>query len=129
MTLHGDAMPVIKVGKAGTKSLNATSICPLMAIGQTKIIKQFVFGLFAKCKVATSKGNGQNQQIIRDDNSTTGHIWRVVLWSLHFAFLCIWQTCDADGSAYEPDSVDGNKKLANLWQMVCALSYMPSRVF
>ena len=54
MAFSGDAVPVIKVVKAGTKSIDATSISPLMAIGQTKIIKQFVFGLFEKCKVATN---------------------------------------------------------------------------
>ena len=109
MALHGDAVPVIKVGKAGTKSFDVTSISPLMAAGQTKIIKQFAFGLFEKCKVATRKGKGKNQQIIHDDNSTTWHIWRVVLWSLHFAFLGIWPTHDADGNAYDPDSEEGNK--------------------
>ena len=29
MALHGDAVPVIKVGQAGTKSVDATSISPL----------------------------------------------------------------------------------------------------
>ena len=67
-------MPVIKVGKAGTKSFDATSISPLMAIGQTKIIKQFVFGLFEKCKVSQTKGSVNSQQIIHDDASTTWHI-------------------------------------------------------
>ena len=94
MALHGDAVPVIKVGKAGTQSFDATSICPLMAIGQTKVNKRFVVGLFEKCKVATSKGNGQNKQIIHDVNNTTWHIWRVVLWSLHFAVLGIRPACD-----------------------------------
>ena len=40
--LHGDAVPVIKVGKTGTNSFEVTSISPLMAIGRTKAIKQLV---------------------------------------------------------------------------------------
>ena len=107
MALHGDAVPVIKAGKAGTKSFDATSISPLMAIGQTKIIKQFVFGRFDKCKVSTTKGDVSNQQIIHDDASTTWHILRVVLWCLHFAFLGMWPECHADGKAYGPNSTEG----------------------
>ena len=72
-------MPVIKVGKAGTKSFDATSISPLMAIGQTTIIKQFLFGLLDKCKVTPTKGSVNSKQIIHDDASTTWHIWRVVM--------------------------------------------------
>ena len=56
MALHGDAMPMIKVGKAGTKSFDATSISPLMAIGHTKIIKQCVFGLFEKVQSGNKQG-------------------------------------------------------------------------
>ena len=98
-----------------------------MAIGQTNLIKQFVVGLLEKCKVATSKGNGQNNHIIHDDNSTTWHIWRVVLWSLHFAFLGMWPTCDADGNVLCPKSVEA-KQVANLWQKACALPYMRLKV-
>ena len=92
MAFHVDAVPVINVGKAGTRSFDATSISPLMALGQTNVIKQFVFGLFEKCKVATNRGNGQNKQIIHDDNNTTWHIWRVVLWSLQFCMS--WNTAN-----------------------------------
>ena len=74
MALHGNALPVIKVGKAGTKSFDATSISPLMAIGQTKIIKQFIFGLFEKRKVTPTKGSANSKQIIHDDANTTWHI-------------------------------------------------------
>ena len=31
------------------------------------------------------------------------------MWSLHFAFLGVWPTCDADGKAYEPNSIEGRK--------------------
>ena len=101
MAIHGEAVPVIKVGKSGSKSIDATSINPLMAIGQTKIIKQFVVGLSGKCNVATSNGNGHNEQIIHGDNNTAWNVWRVVMWPLHFAFLVIWSACDADGNAYD----------------------------
>ena len=74
MALHGDAVPVIKVGKAGTKSFDATSISPLMAIGQTKIIKRFIFGLSEQCKVTPTNGSANSKQIINDDASATWHI-------------------------------------------------------
>ena len=109
MALHGDAVPVIKVGKAGTKSFDVTTNSALMAIGHTKIIKLFISWLFAKCKVSPTKGSVNSQRIIHDDASTTWHIWRVVMWSLRVAFLGIWPTCDADGKAYEPNSIEGRK--------------------
>ena len=44
MALHGDAEPVVKVGKAASKSLNITSVSPLMAI-ETHIIKQCIYAV------------------------------------------------------------------------------------
>ena len=34
MALHGDAVPVVRVGKPGVKSFDAYSISSLMAVGQ-----------------------------------------------------------------------------------------------
>ena len=55
MALHGDA----KVSKAGTKSFDATNISPLMAIGQTNVTKQFVFGLLEQMQGVTKPGQCQ----------------------------------------------------------------------
>ena len=78
MAMHGDAVPVVKVGKAGTKSFDITSISPLMAVGETQVMKQFMYGMFESSKVSSNHcGAG----------TTIFHIWKVVLWSLHFAFL------------------------------------------
>ena len=119
MALHGDAVPVIKVGKVGTKYVDATSISPLTAIDQTNVIKQFVFGLFYQCNVAPSKGNGQNKQIIHDVNTTAWHIWRVVLWSLHVACLGIWPTRDADCNVFGPNALEGKAQTFGRWFVPC----------
>ena len=43
MALHGDVMPIVKMCKAGTKIFDIASISPLMATGETKIIKPFMY--------------------------------------------------------------------------------------
>ena len=50
MALHGDAVPVVKVGKPGVKSFDAYSISSLIAVGKTRAVKQDIFGFFEKFK-------------------------------------------------------------------------------
>ena len=48
-----------------------------------------------------------------------------MLWSLHFAFLGIWPTHDADGNAYDPDSVEGKQCGKQLAHGLCLVMHAP----
>ena len=50
ISFHGDAVPVISVGKPGTKSLDTYSMQGLLASGPTLHVKHLVFSVFEKNK-------------------------------------------------------------------------------
>eukprot|EP00969_Alexandrium_andersonii_P303175 13401228-Alexandrium_andersonii.AAC.1 len=50
ISLHGDGVPAIGVGKAGSKSYDCYSWQSLLAHGSTSTIKQYLFGIFDDCK-------------------------------------------------------------------------------
>jgi len=70
IALHGDAVPVIAVGKAGTQSMDNLSWQSLLARGPTMTVKFLAFSMFEKSKTATSMDE----------------VWRVLLWSFTAAF-------------------------------------------
>ena len=51
LSLHGDAAPVTKVGKAGTKSMDVYSTSGLLGVGTTRALKLYTFGLFKSSEV------------------------------------------------------------------------------
>eukprot|EP00972_Heterocapsa_arctica_P083287 12272700-Heterocapsa_arctica.AAC.1 len=53
MALHGDAVPVLAVGKAGTKSLDVFSWQSILAQGTTLQVKSYVFSMFEQNKAKT----------------------------------------------------------------------------
>jgi hypothetical protein len=64
--VHGDAVPVVAVGKAGTKSLDCVSIYSVLAKGSSMTIQWWVFALrLQKCAPETSDA-----------------AWKVLVWSL-----------------------------------------------
>ena len=87
LTLHGDAVPVLQVGKAGSKSFDAWSLMSLFCFGATLDVKMYIYGLFGKSATENTKRE----------------IWRVVSWSLHFAYLGKWPHVDPDGIPWTPD--------------------------
>lgn len=71
ISIHGDAVPCVSVGKAGSKSFDCYSWQSLLARGATSKVKQYIFGLFESSKTA----------------GTMQEAWAVILWSLEAAFL------------------------------------------
>ena len=86
LSIHGDAVPVTKIGKAGSKSMDVYSTSGLLGVGTTKAMKLYTFGLFTTSEV-------------KDNRATMAKIWKTVMWSLHWAYLCLFPTQDEDGNA------------------------------
>eukprot|EP00974_Lingulodinium_polyedra_P004975 467644-Lingulodinium_polyedra.AAC.1 len=68
--LHGDAVPVVGVGKAGTKSMDNISWHPLLAQGNTLAIKLLILSIFENCKTEEAKVG----------------MWEVIMWSFKALF-------------------------------------------
>ena len=67
IVIHGDAVPVVKVGKPGTKSFDCLSWASLLSSGHTLKVKNLMFGLFEENK---ANSNGIN---------TMDEVWRVLM--------------------------------------------------
>ena len=91
MALHGDAVPVARLGKAGSKSMEPYSTPKLLAIGETKVINTLNVGLFTNT-------------MYKRANGTMYHIWLTMLWSLSIAILGVWPTQDAYGNDFPAGS-------------------------
>ena len=87
ISLHGDAVPVVRVGRPGTKSYDVYSSSGVLATGDTRKVKQFNFGIYEALKV-------------KGENGTMAGLWKIMLWSLKAAFNGRWPAADSDGRAW-----------------------------
>lgn len=76
LALHGDAVPVIGVGKSNTRSLDAYSMHGVWAVGSTIQIKVLLYSIFEQCKV-------QGHDF---DTDTMQAVWRLLVWSFEVLF-------------------------------------------
>jgi hypothetical protein len=90
IALHGDAVPVIAVGKAGTKSLDVFSWQSVLALGTTLQVKNYVYSMFEQNKAKTELHG-------RD---TMAEIGVVVLWSLRALFEGLWPSQNHRGEPW-----------------------------
>ena len=88
LSLHGDGVPVIQVGKAGAKTFDAYSIQSIWSQGSTLDVKILMFGVFSLCA----------------SDSTWEEVWRVTTWSLHWLSEGIWPPVDWHGKAWTADN-------------------------
>ena len=88
--IHGDAVPVIRVGRPGTQSLECISMQPVLAYGKTLSVKMLLFSIFEKCKV---KGH-------------TDRIWEVLAWSFATLFNGVFPESDRRGMPFEQGTSD-----------------------
>ena len=102
--IHGDAVPVTAVGKSGTRSCDVVSIQSLLSVGSSIDVKHVAFVTFLD-NVAKPTAN---------DADTMGEAWKIITWSLWFAYLGIWPTCDWDGQPWGDDRVS-EKAVAGTW--------------
>lgn len=105
IAVHGDAVPVLQVGKSGSKSFDAYSLQSLFASGTTLNIKLLMMGIFT-----SSLATGDEQNSMRE-------LWRITTWSLHWLAMGVWPEVDWFGkkwTASHPAERDlAGKKLAD----------------
>ena len=112
LSLHGDAVPVTKVGKAGTKSMDVYSTSGLLGVGTTRALKLYTFGLFTSSEV-------------KENRNTMAKIWAVLMWSLEAAFEGKFPRHDVHGEALHGQA---GKELAGglrfvLWSLKADLDH------
>jgi len=90
LSVHGDAVPCVAVGKAGTKSFDVCSFQGLLGHGTTKELKLLIFGIFEHTKTA-------------DGMSA---IWKDVMWSFEHLNRGEWPAGDPKGRPWPPGSLD-----------------------
>ena len=56
ISIHGDAIPVVRVGKPGSESLECISIQSLLAFGATLEINFLLYAMFESNKVEIGAG-------------------------------------------------------------------------
>ena len=84
ISLHGDAVPVFKVGKAGTESYDVYSMQSCWISDKVMLAKLFIFGIFASIAI----------------EETWAEVWREVVWSLFWLSQGTWPKVDKWGNAY-----------------------------
>ena len=92
--VHGDAVPVVRVGRPGTKSLDCLSWQSLMAQGVTLGPKLLMTAVFEPNKLAGGEGL----------EGTMETLWRVMAWSLNILFSGTFPEKDWQGEAWAPGS-------------------------
>ena len=90
LVIHGDAVPVVKVGRPGTKSFDCLSWASLLASGHTLKVKNWMFGLFE-----------QNKGV-----DTMDEVWRVLMWSFRALYEGEHPRTDWDGNAWPDKSLE-----------------------
>ena len=70
LSLHGDAVPVTKIGKAGTKSMDVYSTSGLLGVGTTRALKLYTFGLSTSSEVKDNR-----QTMAKSGQCSCGH-WK-----------------------------------------------------
>ena len=99
LSLHGDAVPCVAVGKSSCQSFDAYSWQGVLAKKMpTMRVKQYLFGLFERCKLKLTKKTRMGRDTMAD-------IWPVVLWSFWFLYLGIFPTCQPNGEPWEDHHV------------------------
>lgn len=112
-SIHGDAVPVIAVGKAGTKSLDMTSQQSLLACeGSSLWVKQPICGIFEQSKVKN------------DDFDTDAEAGDVLLWSYKALQNGKWPAEDHRGRKYAADSAEGMLAGQDLADGYCGVLYI-----
>ena len=85
--LHGDAVPVLQVGKAGTKSADCYSIQSLWVRGNSTWTKILMFAIF----------------VVLANHNSYQEIWRVLTWSFFWLSVGVWPEVDMYGAPYGDD--------------------------
>ena len=88
ISIHGDGIPVLGVGKAGTRSLDVFSIQSLFSSGPTVEVKILLYWLFADT----------------ESEDTRLEIWRMLCWSFYYLSKGKWPDRDWYGRKWDDES-------------------------
>ena len=92
--IHGDAVPVVAVGKAGTKSLDCLSFQGLLARGGSLEAKSLMFSIFEDSKLLS----GETMEVV----------WRILVHAFESAYLGTHPSHPHDSAdPYDPLSSEG----------------------
>ena len=116
LSLHGDAVPCVGVGRSNTKSFDIYSMQGLLTDGWSKDVKIYLLGIFE-----TSKAAG-----------TMDAIWKVLIWSFEALASGVWPDKDHFGNRYRHGTIDykrSGKPLAGglkavLWSLKADLDHL-----
>ena len=90
--VHGDGVPVTRVGQSGTKSLDTISWQSLFAAGVgVRNVKHLTFTIFEDNKAVPRAG---------DDSNTMHDAWEIIAWSFEAMFEGRFPDKDHKGRAY-----------------------------
>ena len=94
--IHGDAVPVMAVGRAGTKSLDVISWQSLLVYGQTVRVKMLAFSMFEQSKIKNLSAGIDSM----------ARVWKLLVWSLGAMFSGKFPELNFDGTPFEVGSSD-----------------------
>eukprot|EP00959_Pyramimonas_sp_CCMP1952_P309646 6480016-Pyramimonas_sp.AAC.1 len=95
--LHGDAVPVIRIGKPGSESLECISVQSLLASGPTLKIKLLMYAMFEGSKVKSQPGI----------EASMDTVWKNLCWTLRALFDGVFPAHDWTGSPCDHRSAEG----------------------
>ena len=93
LSLHGDAVPCVAVGKPGTKSFDVLSLQGILGRGSTKELKLYIFGLFELSKT----------------DAGMDRVWKELNWSLEHLLTGLWPAVDSEGNAFPAGTLDADR--------------------
>ena len=102
ISMHGDEVPVVGVGKIWARSALSFSWCSLInnALGgKGDDIMIYLWAVFEKFCVPTQ----------RTRLGTMDCYWQILKWSFGAMFLGIWPSKDWKGQSFDPNSPEGKK--------------------
>ena len=90
LAVHGDAIPIIAIGRPNTQSLDVTSMQGILSRGNVAEVKHLLYSCFEKCKTEESQ-------------SVAG---RKMKWSFEALASAYHPTHDDLGNEYQPGSAE-----------------------
>ena len=107
ISLHGDAVPVIRCTRAGSESFDTYSWMSILGEGTTLYLKQYLFGLFNAMKTA----------------DTMTPAWEEICWSLEALEEGVWPRGPSEGVLMQARRLMAFWRVP-LWQAVFFVSYI-----
>ena len=96
ISLHGDAVPCIQVGRAGSKSLDVYNWQSALAEGTSTRLKIFIHAIFETCKA----------HLEEHGHCSMTEIWKIIVWSLKALHSGKWPPLDWCDKPWPPGSAE-----------------------